>query len=75
MHTSNLSQFHRFFAKKTKPRDKPRFPQKRTLFILVPIFSEFLLAFMGCNLSEFALSSAGHLNPSFLLISRELNLV
>jgi hypothetical protein len=30
------------------------------LFILVPVFSELLLPFMGGDLLEFALSSAGH---------------
>jgi hypothetical protein len=44
---------------------------KKTLFVFVPIFSEFLLALVGCNFSEFTLSSAGHFNPSFLLMRQE----
>jgi hypothetical protein len=30
----------------------------------VPVFSEFFLPFVGCNLSEFAFSSAGHFQVS-----------
>jgi hypothetical protein len=36
----------------------------QALFILVPIFSQLLFTFMGCNFSELTLSSAGHLNLS-----------
>jgi hypothetical protein len=33
--------------------------------IFVSILSELFLAFMGCNFSKFALSSAGHFSDSF----------
>jgi hypothetical protein len=35
------------------------------LFVLVSVFSEFLLALMGGNFSEFAFSSAGHFQSPF----------
>ena len=34
--------------------------QPESLFVLVSVFSEFFLAFMGRNLPQFAFSSAGH---------------
>jgi hypothetical protein len=36
----------------------------RTLFVLVSVLSKFFLALMGCNLSKFTLSSAGHFKIS-----------
>jgi hypothetical protein len=36
------------------------------LFVFMPVFSEFFLAFMGGNLPEFAFSSAGHLDLSLI---------
>jgi len=32
------------------------------LFVFMSVFSQFFLAFMGSDFSQFALSSAGHLN-------------
>jgi hypothetical protein len=37
-------------------------PSGQILFVLVPIFSKFLLPLMGSDLSELTLSSAGHFN-------------
>jgi hypothetical protein len=42
-------------------------PLMDALFILVPIFSQFFLSFVGCNFSQFAFSSAGHFRVSFTL--------
>jgi len=38
-----------------------------SLFVLMSVFSQFFLAFMGRDLSQFALSSAGHLNSPRVL--------
>jgi hypothetical protein len=36
----------------------------RPLLVLVSVFPQFFLAFVGCNLSKFTLSSAGHFKIS-----------
>ena len=38
------------------------FVKKDSLFVLMSVFSQFFLAFMSGNFSQFAFSSAGHLN-------------